>query len=85
MLTVTATEARNNIGKLWEKAASEPVMVESAGKAMVVVMSAREYERLTGTYSRKPRIPGTGTNLLAGIDVDALLDTPVDDDFAEYL
>jgi prevent-host-death family protein len=84
MLTVTATEARDNVDELWKKAASEPVMVESTGKAMVVVMSAQEYERLSDKHSRKPRAAGTGANLLAGVDVDALLDTPVDDEFAGY-
>lgn len=84
MVTFTATEARNNIGKLWEAAANEPVLVEAAGKPMVVVMSAEEYNKLTGS-PRKPRIAGTGANLLANLDVDDLLSTPIDEVFEEYM
>jgi prevent-host-death family protein len=84
LLTLTASEARNNIGKLWEQAAAEPVLVESAGKPLAVVMSPQEYDRLTGGR-RKPRVAGTGANLLADVDVDALLATPIDDVFADYM
>lgn len=84
MLTLTAVEARDNIGTLWEKAASEPVMIESAGQPLAVIMSPSEYERLTSA-PRKPRVAGTGANLLANIDVEALLATPIDDVFAEYM
>ena len=31
MITINATEVRNSIGKLWSKAAKEPVTVLSAG------------------------------------------------------
>jgi len=84
MVTVTATEARNNIGKLWKKAAAEPVMVEAAGKPLVVVISAEEYEKLT-SGKRKRRVAGTGANLLAGLDVKAFLATPIDDVFEDYM
>ena len=84
MVTLTATEARNNIGKLWEKGATEPVMVEAAGKPLAVVLSPQEYDKLVGAR-RKPRVAGTAANLLANVDVDALLATPIDDVFAEYM
>lgn len=84
MVRMTATEARNNIGKLWDRAAQEPVQVEAAGKPLAVVMSPQQYERLTAAH-RKPRVPGTGANLLAGLDVQKFLATPIVDDFAEYM
>lgn len=84
MVRMTATEARNNIGKLWDTAAVEPVQVEAAGKPLAVVVSPEQYALLT-TKRRKPRVLGTGANLLAGLDVEKFLATPVNDDFADYL
>lgn len=84
MVTMTASEARNNIGKLWDAAANEPVLVESVGKPLAVVMSPDQYDRLTAKR-RKPRVLGTGANLLAGLDVEKFLAIPIDDDFAEYM
>jgi prevent-host-death family protein len=84
MVTVTTIEAKNNIDKLWEKAASEPVTVEYAGKPMVVIMSVQEYSKLKSP-SRKQRVAGTGASLLANLDVKAFLAIPIDEDFAEYM
>lgn len=83
MTTMNATDARNNIGKLWERASREPVTIESAGKPIAVVLSPEEYDKLK--RRRKPRQPGTMRDLLAGVDIDALLATPIDDVFAEYM
>ena len=85
MVTMNATEARNNISKLWETAALEPVTVQSAGKPIAVVLSPEAYEKLT--HQRKPRQYGCGRHLLsgAGIDVDELLATSIEDVFAEYM
>lgn len=82
MTTISATEARNNIGKLWETAAQEPVTVLSAGKPIAVVLSPDEYDKMTAR--RKPRA-GFAKHLLSGVDVRALLDTPIDDVFEGYL
>jgi prevent-host-death family protein len=84
MVKVTATEARNNIGKLWSTAAKEPVMVEAAGKPLAVVLSPDEYARLTQPHIQ-PRIAGTGMNVLTRIDVNALLDTEIGRSFSEYV
>ena len=47
MTTISATEARNNIGKLWSEAANGPVTVLSAGQAVAVVLSPAEFDKLT--------------------------------------
>lgn len=78
MVSMNATEARNNIGKLWDTVALEPVTIESAGKPIAVVLSPEAYKTLT--RQRPARQPGCGRHLLsgAGIDVDQLLATPVE-------
>ena len=83
MLTMNATDARNNIGKLWDKAAKEPVTIESAGKPVAVVLSPEAYSKLV--RGRKPRKAGTMRHIFAGVDVNALLATPIDDVFVEYM
>ena len=85
MLTMKATEVRNNIGSLWTKAAEQPVMIESAGKPIAVVLSVEEYDKLKKPL--QPREFGCGRHLLsgAGIDVDALMAVPIDDMFADYI
>jgi prevent-host-death family protein len=84
MLKLTATEARNNIGQLWSAAMQEPVMVESAGKPLAVVLSPQAYEKLCAS-PRKPRVAGTGAKLLSGVDVSQLLDIDITGVFSEYL
>ena len=82
MTTISATEARNNIGKLWTKAANGPVTVLSAGQPVAVVLSPAELAKLT---ARKRGIKaGFAKHLFPGIDMNALLATSVDDVFAKY-
>ena len=85
MITISATEARNNIGKLWDKAAKEPVTIESAGKPIAVVLNAETYKELT--MVRAPRQSGCGRHLLSGkgIKINDLLATPLEDVFSEYI
>jgi prevent-host-death family protein len=47
MRTLTATEAKQEFAKLIEAAAKEPVLITRQKRDVAVVMSAREYERLT--------------------------------------
>ena len=83
MITMSATEARNNIGKLWREAASGPVTVLRAGKAVAVVLSPVEFAKLT---ARKRGIKaGFGKHLFPGVDMNALLATDRDDVFEGYL
>lgn len=43
METVTATEAKNNLGAIMAQALHAPVMIEKNGRPMVVMMSAESY------------------------------------------
>jgi len=83
MVTINASDARNNIGKLWEAASRDTVTIESAGKPIAIVLSPEAYEKLAG--SRKRRMPGTMRHLFEGVDVNELLATPIDDVFSEYM
>ncbi|MBV9848260.1 MAG: type II toxin-antitoxin system Phd/YefM family antitoxin [Armatimonadetes bacterium] len=86
--TVTATDARNNIGRLWENARRGPVKVLSAGKPVAVVVSPDDYEALKRAAERGARPvprPGFAADLFPGVDVDALLAVPIEDQFEGYL
>ncbi len=85
MVTMKAMDARDDIGSLWDKATEEPVMIESAGKPVAVVLSIEEYSRLASVGL--PRQFGCGHHLLsgAGINVNDLLATPIDDVFSGYM
>lgn len=47
MKTVSATEIKNRLGVYLEESLLEPVVVQKAGRPVAVVISYREYERLT--------------------------------------
>ncbi len=81
MVTINATEARNNIGKLWKEAASGPVTVLSAGQAVAVVLSPAEFAKLTAR--RRGAKAGFAKHLFQGVDMNALLDTKIDEAFEE--
>lgn len=85
MVTMKVADARDDIGSLWDKATEEPVMIESAGKPVAMVLSVEEYSRLAA--ARLPRQFGCGRYLLsgAGINVNDLLAIPVDEAFSEYM
>lgn len=82
MTTISATEARNNIGKLWSQAAAGPVTVLSAGQEIAVVLSPGEFARLSAR--QRGAKAGFAKHLFPNTDMNALLDTPLDDVFAEY-
>jgi len=46
MAVVTSAEAQKNFGRCREQALGEPVVVTQYGKPSVVIIAAREYERL---------------------------------------
>ena len=46
MAVISSAEAQKNFGHYREEALSEPVVVTQYGKPSVVIISAREYERL---------------------------------------
>ena len=82
MVTISATEAHNHIGKLWSQAANAPVTVLSAGQAVAVVLSPVEFAKLTAR--KRGAQAGFAKDLFPDTDFNALLATPVDDVFAEY-
>ena len=84
MVDITATQARNNIGKLWTMARSEPVTIESAGKPIAVVIGPEEYAKMN-SRPRKERQLGTMKDKFEGVDIDARLDISVDEQFADYV
>jgi prevent-host-death family protein len=46
MRSVTATEAKQNLGALIDSAQSEPVVIRRQKRDVAVVLSPREYDRL---------------------------------------
>ncbi len=46
MRSVTATEAKQNLGALLDSAQSEPVVIRRQKRDIAVVLSPREYDRL---------------------------------------
>jgi hypothetical protein len=91
MATITATEAKNRIGELWEMADHEPVIVERNGTPRYLVAALDkyvaiprdEYDRLRGV-GVPPRL-GFAQQLLEGVDTDALLQMDLDETLREYL
>lgn len=55
MQTMSARDAKNGFGRLMDLARAEPVTIEKHGRAVVVVVSIEEYERLQQTNTRNPR------------------------------
>lgn len=53
VITYSASQAGKNFGEIRERALVEPVGVERRGEISVVVMSAREYERLKALDTRR--------------------------------
>jgi prevent-host-death family protein len=57
MKSMSAREAKHQFGLLIDTARAEPVVIEKHGRAVVVVISVEEYERLV---LRAPRKRGDG-------------------------
>lgn len=49
MKNFSAKNAKNQFGKLIDDARLQPVVVEKHGRAVVVVCSVEEFERISGT------------------------------------
>jgi len=79
MATISATEAKNKIGDLWQMAEQEPVTIERNGVPKYQIISTdqyvavpkEEYDRLR-SVKRAPRF-GFAREQLKGLDTDALL------------
>lgn len=55
MKSMSARDAKNGFGLLIDTARAEPVAIEKHGRAVVVVISVEEFERLQGESARKNR------------------------------
>lgn len=60
MRTMSAKDAKNTFGLLMDYARAEPVTVEKHGRAVVVVLSIEEFERLKTEASNGPISPDEG-------------------------
>lgn len=56
MNTMSAKDAKNAFGLLLDKARAAPVVVEKHGRAVVVVLSVEEYDRLNGVAADAARL-----------------------------
>lgn len=54
MKTASATKIANSFGYWTDEALTEPIGIERHGKVRVVMISAREYERLTSGKCDEP-------------------------------
>jgi prevent-host-death family protein len=52
MKSISAKDAKNGFGRLIDTARAEPVTIEKHGRAVVVVLSVEEYERLVAPNIR---------------------------------
>lgn len=55
MKSMSAKDAKNAFGRLIDNARAAPVTIEKHGRAVVVVLSVEEYERLSQTAWEKRR------------------------------
>ena len=53
MKRISAKDAKNSFGFLLDTARAQPVIIEKHGRAVVVVLSVEEYERLVATSQPK--------------------------------
>ena len=86
MATVTATYAKNNIGDLWEMSKHGPVVVNSNGVPVAVVLSPKQFEEMTHrSLLGRPRNLGALAKKVADFDSDAFLNTDISEVFSEYM
>lgn len=60
MKTLAAKSAKYGFGKLIDLARAEPVAVSKHGRAVVVVMSVEEYERLSAIEAAGAQLSKSG-------------------------
>lgn len=60
MKTLSSRDAKYKFGQMIESALTEPVVVEKHGRAVVVVLSVKEYERLSGETVKARQKPEEG-------------------------
>ena len=68
MKTMSARDAKNAFGLLLDTARAEPVAVEKHGRAVVVVLSVEEFERMKVRCLRAPENEAVDKSTLVGGD-----------------
>ncbi|MFN8495488.1 MAG: type II toxin-antitoxin system Phd/YefM family antitoxin [Caldilineaceae bacterium] len=68
MVTVAATDLKNKLGQIMDQARREPVLVQSHGRDMVVILDHAEFERLQrlkeNQLTNRVETPSTSAALL---------------------
>jgi prevent-host-death family protein len=55
MKSMSAKDAKNGFGLLFDTARAEPVTIEKHGRPVVVVLSVEEFQRLRGPWSKSEK------------------------------
>ena len=77
MITANVADVQDEFEGFLHKARFGPVFIQKAGRDVAVLLSKAKYDRLTNRQTRRPRRRGFAKHLFEGIDVDALLATPI--------
>ncbi|WP_090209480.1 type II toxin-antitoxin system Phd/YefM family antitoxin [Yoonia litorea] len=59
MKNISAKDAKNQFGKMIDDARLEPVVIQKHGRAVAVVCSVEEYERLIALDGNNHRVTGS--------------------------
>ena len=74
MQNIAAKEAKNNFGQLLDTAQREPVTIEKHGRAVAVVLSSHEYEKLKLSRLRSALIEGEQSEIEENYSIDSVMD-----------
>ena len=70
MKSMSAKDAKNGFGLLLDTARAEPVLIEKYGRAVVVVLSVEEYERLKAQPREKEKGDNDAANEASGEEIE---------------
>ena len=56
MKTLNATQAKNQFGQLLDDAQAEPVAIQKNGRNVAVLVSADEFQRISGAEAVRPEV-----------------------------
>jgi prevent-host-death family protein len=70
MKSMSAKDAKNGFGLLLDTARAEPVLIEKYGRAVVVVLSVEEYERLKAQPREKEKGDNNAASEASGEEIE---------------
>jgi prevent-host-death family protein len=70
MKSMSAKDAKNGFGLLLDTARAEPVLIEKYGRAVVVVLSVEEYERLKAQPREKEKRDNNAASGTSGEEIE---------------